>query len=388
MAKRNGTRFLPILLAITLFPLMAGCTSEPSGGNGTAGHEHREELYQCPMHPQITADKPGTCPICGMDLVKVEPAAKDGMQQKKTGSGTEQEMSGSGTENTAANRPEGRAPVRLTLAKQQLIGVKWGEAKIRRLRKVINAPGRIAFDPELYTAQSEYLEALGQWRRVRNSPLADVRKSTREMIRSAKVRLKVLGLSNSQIEALEKRGRISESLLLSQKGEKSWVYADLFEMDAPLVEKGFRAEITAAFLQGRTLEGTVTSVDQVINPKTRTAKARIELNASKQVIRPESYVNARIFVPLGEQLSVPLDAILNTGQETYVFVRRSPTEIEPRVVRVRFETEKYAAIAGGLSPGDEVVLGANFLIDSESRLRGVLQEVTDKKTDNDSGHNH
>ena len=264
-----------------------------------------------------------------------------------------------------------------------MIGVKIGKVERKKLFKSVSAPGRIAFDPELYTAQSEYLEALKQWRRVKDSPISDVRENTNQMIRSSKIRLKILGLSDNQIQGLARRGSQSEGLLVSGKGQENWIYADVFEVDLPYIKKGHSAQITANFLQGKILPGKVISVDQVINPNTRTAKVRIQLLKSDSSIRPESYVNVKILSPAGEHTAVPLEAILDTGKQAFVFVKKSEGKFEPRIVRVILETEHDVAIASGVMPGEEIVIGGNFMLDSESRLKAVIQGGSST-----SGHNH
>ena len=144
---------------------------------------------------------------------------------------------------------KGRASVKLSLNKQQMIGVKVQEVQEKNMFKSIKAPGRIAFDPELYTAQSEYLEALRQWNRVKDSPIADVKENTRQMIKSSKIRLKVMGLSDDQIQNLTKKGFQSEGLLVG--GQDNIVYADVFEIDLPYIKEGQSAQIFANFLQGK-----------------------------------------------------------------------------------------------------------------------------------------
>jgi len=345
------------------------------------GHESHErsvaEKYICPMHPQITSDKPGTCPICGMDLVLVSDL------EHPKGKESEGEVSNVEEHASMGGHPEDHASVQFSFEKEQKIGIKTVLSEKRALFKTVRSPGRIAFDPELYTAQSEYLEALKQWKRVKDSPILDVRENTRQMINSSKIRLRVLGLSNEQIESLAKKGSQSEGLLVSGKGQENWVYADVFEMDLPYIKTGLSAQISANFLQGKTLPGRVISVDQVINPDTRTAKVRIQLQGSNDAIRPESYVNVTIFAPLGERLAVPLEAILDTGRETYVFVKTSEGKYEPRVVHIALETEEDAAIDRGISEGETVVFGGNFMLDSESRLRSVIQ-----KSGSMSEHSH
>ncbi len=265
--------------------------------------------------------------------------------------------------------PSGHAPFHLSPNAQQLIGVKIGWVIKRDLNKNIDAAGRIAYDPELYTAQTEYIEALQELEQVKNSPLSEVKESARQMVNSARLRLKILGLSDRQIAHLHSRSAETSNLLLTKPHQHVWVYADIFEMDLPYVKPGERADISADFLEGKTLIGKVISVDRVIDTKSRTARARILVNEGTSYLRPGSYVNVTIHDPTGDQVVVPFDAILNTGKAAWVFVVKRPGIFIPRKVGIKFYDGNNVAIASGLTSGENIVTSANFLIDSESRLK-------------------
>lgn len=363
----------PILLAVTLIAvaptsLLGGCNSKPS--EQAAVHQKKEveekkvsaqkEVWTCPMHPQIRKDGPGQCPICGMTLVKVDTSEKA--------------QSG----DSGGVIPDSHAPFTLSADRQQMIGVKTGIAQKKPLFKSIRAAGRLAFDPELYTAQNEYSEALRQLERVKDSPLPDVRHSADRMVQSAKLRLKILGLSDKQIGSIGTSGPSESSLLINKPGQAVWVYADIYEMDLPNVQSGESVEITAGFLGGKTLAGKVASVDRVINPTTRTAKARILVQQAATLLRPESYVDVAIMAPLGEQVTVPFDAVLDTGKQSWVFVVGGTNQFMPRVVTIKFQAGDEVAIASGLAGGEKIVTSANFLIDSESRLKAVALAANSK----------
>jgi Cu(I)/Ag(I) efflux system membrane fusion protein len=333
-----------------------------------AGHKHGKEVYTCPMHPQIKADKPGVCPICNMHLVKVEQEDDSSDKAKVHDDHSKHDM------------PSDHGTVKLSLKKKQLIGVQTSLVKKAELFKEISAAGRIAFDPELYTVLGEYQEALKQLQQVKDSPLPDIRRNTLKMIESAKLRLQILGLSGEQIKSLSSDRKLAENLLLPGKKEAAWVYADIYEMDLHNVKAGQKVEIQGAFLEGKTISGEVFSVDQVLNRKTRTAKARIRMKAINITLRPESFVNVTIFAPQGEHLTVPSSAIFDTGKESFVFIDQGRGKLEPRKVQVRFRAGELAAIGDGLKEGDNIVTSGQFLIDSESRLKSSMTSA--------NGHQH
>jgi Cu(I)/Ag(I) efflux system membrane fusion protein len=348
---------------------VAGCTKKPETSSSAAHltavskvQEVKKELWTCPMHPQIKKDSPGSCPICGMNLVAAkltsDVPAEAGAPGKRL--------------------PEGHAPFKLSLERRQMIGVRTGVVERKLLFKTIEAAGRVAFDPELYTSQNEYLEALKQVARVQDSPIAEVRHSAQKMLESAKMRLKILGLSDRQIKAISESGAAVGNLLIPKPGETLWVYAEIYEQDLPNIQSGMDAQLSGGSLGGRLVTGKVVSVDRVMNAATRTAKARISVPDAKALLRPEAFVDVRIRSPLGEQVTIPSDAVLDTGREAWVFVVKGDGAdgdgglFEPRRIVIKYRADDEVAVEEGVGPGERIVTSANFLIDSESRLKGVL----------------
>ncbi len=269
--------------------------------------------------------------------------------------------------------PEGHAPIQLSLRRQQMIGVTYGEVERKPLFKTIRASGRVAFDPELYTAQNDYQEALLQMERVKGSSLPEVRHSAERMLQSARLRLKVMGLSDKQIAALGRGApRSEQSLLIHQPGQDVYIYAEIYEMDLPDVRPGLEADVSEPFLGGAKLTGTVVSVDRVLNASSRTAKARILVPKARARIRPETYVNVSIRSPLGTQTTIPFDAILETGTQDWVFVKKGDGKLEPRLITIKYRAGDEIAVGSGVEPGDSIATSANFLIDSESRLQAEM----------------
>lgn len=353
-----------------LFIIVWGIFDQPPSLNNRDEYSSpsKQVVWTCPMHKQIRMSKPGKCPICGMDLVEAQ--GSDQSTNQVTNQATKE-----GGHVHGESAPKDHSKVMLSSAQQQKIGVKLGMVEVKPLIKIVEAVGRVAFDPELYTAQREFVETIQHWKSVKNAPLEDVRHSAEQMVESSKLRLKILGLSDLQITSLEQTGTSGGSLLLPKPGEDVWVYADIFEMDLTDIEPGLKAKISGWSLEGKTLDGNVISVDRVINPATRTAKARIQIQKVPLQLWPEAYFDVSILVPLGTRVVIPSDAILETGKESWVFVVDDMGGFEPRLVKIGVRAGEEVSIEEGLSGGERIVTSANFLIDSESRLSGAIESM-------------
>jgi membrane fusion protein, copper/silver efflux system len=357
-----GKRTLTVLVLCVLATLgavwwhwhgPAGESLPPSYGSAA-----RKQKYQCAMHPQIVSDTPGNCPICGMKLQPVEDeptAAHEG---------------GTGVPAPSAPVP-GHAPFALSTARQQLIGVRRAKVEYRSLAIAIRATGTVAYDPGLYQAVVEYRQAVRAKAQLAQSTLPEALSGAEGLVRAAALKLRQKGISDAQLAAIARGGADPTNLLLP--GKSVWVYAQVYEYELGLVRVGQPVTITAPSLPGRRFTSRIAAIDPVLDPATRTARVRVPVSTPQADLRPESFVDVTIEVPLGERLAVPEDAVLDTGTHRIVFVVRGEGDFDPRAVELGRDAQGFYEVLSGLSAGEEVVVAANFLIDSESRFRSALR---------------
>lgn len=339
-----------VLILVAGLPVFfVSCSNKAGGGHSGHGAEKAAQKYTCPMHPNYISDKPGECPICGMDLVPVA------------------------DEEPAGEPVEGLAPVTIPDDKQKLIGVKTSVAEIKDVARVIRAAGRIAYDPELYTAQQEYISSLKTYERARGSP-GGVSENAKSLLAASRMRLKLLGLGDEQIDNLSKRDSPDGTLLLAKDG-RAWVYASVYEDDLKYVAAAQPVTISAPSMLSEKISGEIVSVDTVLDAATRSAKVRIRAHRVPEEMKPETYVSVEIAVPMGSSLVVPQDAVIDTGTRQVVFIAREEGVFEPREVKAVYASDGYYALQSGLEEGERVVTNANFLVDSESQLKASMQKA-------------
>lgn len=350
--------FISIMVLITAPFIFTSCKSK-------SGHENHQtavdkKLYHCPMHPTYTSNKPGDCPICGMNLVPIESDKENAMQKDHN------------IQQRDSSSVPGYAEIKISPEREQLIGVKTGEVSYRNLKKIIRASARVAYDTELYNAISEYKASVSAKENIKESPWPDVHERADALIRASTLRLRQIGLSDNQIQNINSDYKDPTNLLLGGKGGSIWVYAQVYEYEAGLVNPGQKMEVIAPALPGKKFYGTVKAVDPILNSESRSLKIRAEVSNPDGLLKPEMYVNAKIFIDLGTKLAVPEESVLDTGERQIIFVVMNDGKYVPRNVRLGQEAEGYYEVISGVSKGEKVVTSANFLIDSESRLKAAI----------------
>jgi Cu(I)/Ag(I) efflux system membrane fusion protein len=370
----------------------------------------KHQKYQCAMHPQIVSDKPGTCPICGMKLQPVD----DETATASTGGRTiafyrhpmrpdvtspvpaKDEMGmdyvpvySDELQHEHAGGVPGHAPFTLSPARQQLIGVRRARVERRSLTVAIRAIGTVAYDPGLYQAVVEYRQALRARAQLAQSTVPEAVSGADGLVRAAAVKLRQKGISEAQLAQVARGEGDPTNLLLP--GKTVWVYAQVYEYELGLVHPGQTVTITAPSLPGRRFTARIAGIDPILDPATRTARVRALVSTPAADLRPESFVDVSIEVPLGDRLAVPEDAVLDTGTRRIVFVVRGQGEFEPRAVELGRDAQGFYEVLSGLEAGEEVVVAANFLIDSESRFRSALRAFESQPsgaTAAPAGHQH
>src|SRR5262249_5793737 len=267
--------------------------------------------------------------------------------------------------------PPGHAPFTLSPARQQLIGVRRARVERRPLTVAIRAVGTVAYDPGLYQAVVEYRQAVRARAQLAESTVPEAVSGADGLVRAAAVKLRQKGISEAQLAQVARGAGDPTNLLLP--GKSVWVYAQVYEYQLGLVRPGQTLTITAPSLPGRRFTARVAGIDPILDPATRTARVRALVSTPSADLRPESFVDVSIEAPLGERLAVPEDAVLDTGTRRIVFVVRGQGEFEPRAVELGRDAQGFYEVLSGLEEGDEVVVAANFLIDSESRFRSALR---------------
>ncbi|MCK9603536.1 MAG: efflux RND transporter periplasmic adaptor subunit, partial [Candidatus Omnitrophica bacterium] len=230
-----------MFIIFILFSLIIGYQFSSGSCQVYAQHEGHQ-LYYCPMHPTYTSDRPGDCPICNMKLVKREEAK------------------------AAAGAAKEEAGFYISPEKQQLIGVKTEKVISRPLEKIIRTVGRVVFDPDLYKAQTEYIEAIKTLEKVQDSKEAGIISRAEALVDAAELKLKLSGLSQGQVEELASIKESDKSLLLSSLAiPRSWVYATIYEYELEGVKVAQEVTITAAAYPDKKFNGEVVAIDPVFD---------------------------------------------------------------------------------------------------------------------------
>jgi membrane fusion protein, copper/silver efflux system len=258
------------------------------------------------------------------------------------------------------------------------------------------------YSPELVTAEQELLVALARANAARGASRPGERESAEALLDTARTKLGLYDVPPEAIAQIEQEGRVLRALTVRapRSGtviEKTalpgmyvepemdlytiadlsrvWVLADLYEYEAPFVRAGQPARFTPVGAEGAPaeVEATVAFVAPTVGSETRTVKIRLELPNEDGTLRPGAYGTVRLEIPLEPALVIPADAVLDTGARQLVFVQAGEGLFEPRAVRLGARAGGSVQVLEGLAEGEQVVTRAQFLLDSESRLRATAE---------------
>jgi RND family efflux transporter MFP subunit len=256
------------------------------------------------------------------------------------------------------------------------------------------------YSPDLLATEQEYLLALRARKSLAKSPYQEVSSGSESLLEAARRRLALWDLTDAQIGQLEETGKAQHEItfyapasgyVMERKAypnqyvtpdtelyklvdlSRVWVQADVYEFDMPAVSLGQEATLTSDSLHGATWKGRLVFVNPEVKTDTRTGTVRMEFPNPELKLKPGMFVNVELHESFGRQLTVPVDAVLDSGTRQVVFVDLGNGAFAPREVKVGERTQDYIAILSGLRAGERVVTRANFLIDSESNLRQSME---------------
>src|SRR6184192_1313629 len=272
-----------------------------------------------------------------------------------------------------------------------------------------DAPLLSIYSPDLFTSEREFVELL----RMRDQAKSkDARETPQRLIESAKRRLQLWNVTDQQIAELEKTRKASETLtLLSpfrgvvqsvpvEQGKNVkvgdmlvevadlgvvWMWAEFYENELSMLQTGQKIAVTAKSYPGENFDGTISLINPFLDEMKRTAKVRIDIPNADFKLRPGMYVNAELAMNMGEALTVPVSAIMPTGERNVVFVDKDGGKLEPRIVQLGAKYGDIYEVQSGLQEGERVVASANFLIDAESKVQGALKEFEQEKPEEAAG---
>jgi Cu(I)/Ag(I) efflux system membrane fusion protein len=151
-----------------------------------------------------------------------------------------------------------------------------------------------------------------------------------------------------------------------------WLIADIYEYELPLIRLGQQASINLSYLPGEAFTGKAVFIYPYLDAQTRTARVRFEFANPRGTLKPEMYAGVEITIRIGDKITVPEGAIIDTGIRKVAIVEKGAGYFEPRDVKLGTKAGDYYEVLDGLKVGERVVTSANFLIDSESKLKEAI----------------
>jgi Cu(I)/Ag(I) efflux system membrane fusion protein len=394
----------------------------PSAASG----ELRQPLfYRNPMNPSVTSPVPAKDSM-GMDYVPVY--ADDDSNQKDPAGTVKVDpviAQNIGVRTTTAKRTS------ITRTIRAVARVDFNEERMARLHpKVegwieelrVDKTGENVekdtillsiYSPRLVSTQQEYLLALNNLQALKSSPIDEIRRGAEELAVSSRERLMLFDVPEHQIRELEQTHKIQKNLHIhspvagtvinigAREGQyvtpktelymvvdlsTVWVYADIYEYELPWVRVGDEVEMTLAGVPGKTFTGKLDYIYPYAEARTRSIKVRLTFDNPELLLKPEMF--AEVVIQSDKRIDaivIPSEAVIRSGQSERVFVVRAPGKFEPVIVKLGFQSAGQVAVLEGIEEGDEVVISAQFLLDSESSLREATRKMMEIKDTEPAG---
>jgi len=329
--------------------------------------KHLDPDYVCPMHPQVIQETPGSCPICGMDLVVVEHDAGDGELPA----------------------------VSISPEMVHNLGVRTASVQRRTLWRRIDTVGYVEYDRDklrhVYSSAEGNVVGLtirSEGERVEKGQFLFELQSPRMSKRFGDVYAEQGGIV-ADLKAIEGTWMLPTDIVMTIGDLSSvWVLADVFEGEADWVKQGQSAEVRLPSLPDRVWEGTVEYIYPNLDPETRTLKVRMRFDNPDEVLKPNMLAEVTIFGgPKRDALAVPREALIETGKQQRVVIAEGDGRFKPREVTVGVERGNWVEISSGLAEDEQVVVSGQFLIDSESSLQASLSRFEGRE-DHDEHRQH
>lgn len=368
------TAYSLLLITIVVFLFSISACGDTKHKHGTSSESIA--YYTCGMHPSVRIkpedyNEDVLCPICNMKLVPVKKESSEQAQGRDTHTMDTDEMLQKETK------------IRINQSQADLAGVKTEHVRKLHLFKEIRTVGKIAYDPEMAIAQDEFISSLEALEQIDQGNIPEIIERTQNLLLSARRKLQLLGLSSAQIDDIKKTRSIQGNLILPEK--EMWIYGDVYEYELSWVKVGGKLKVTTTSIPGKEFGGTISSINPVVDPKTRSVRFRAIIDNTDLQLKPEMYVNVTIMSMYkgtdGSHmvLAIPKEAVLDTGSRQVVWVKNDDGSYTGKNVAIGPEAtaqvddqkKKFYPVLKGLKEDDVVVTKANFLIDSQSQLSGT-----------------
>jgi hypothetical protein len=350
MKNRKGVLLLTGLLLLAGLGAAFWLMDHHAGAVASTAAVKKDDYYYCAMHPWFHQDHPGNCGICGMTLIKKD-GGIEGEKGANSNAVTERkvkywvdpmnplnrqdhpgkapcgmdmvavyENSGTGQAVDVPESLKGLAPVDLSPFKQQLIGLRTAIVEMKPVVRVIRTVGKYAGGSDNFSAEAGDFAENGK--------------------------------------------------TISKKS--MYLVADIYALDVPYVKKGQTAWVSAFSGSGPRLEGSLVQVYPYDGTQSRVRRVRINVFGESSA---ELFANVEIEAASQPLLSVPVDAVMTTGLHRYVFVKKSEENFVPTEITLGVQGDNELQVTNGLSKGETVVEGANFMVDADSKLEANFAAI-------------